>query len=163
METFLIPTYKNTMREICHVSVVLLHMWFLKEYHIMCTHLLDTHKMTSLNFWWYYIGSYLVDWCSLVDMNSSDGECFLTIFMTFPLQISMHWKTKCTSTQQCDLSCLWLLWHVVSVLTCLNKALVKLSPIESCHQRKNNFHLWSYKDTWNILFTKKWHYIQLDI
>jgi len=24
METFLIPTYKNTMREICYVSVVLL-------------------------------------------------------------------------------------------------------------------------------------------
>ena len=76
--------------------------------------------------------------------------------MTCPLQIFMHWKTKRTSTWECDLSCLWLLWHVISMLTGLNKIILKLCPIQS-YQRKNNLHLLSYiESTFLVLFLQFW-------
>ena len=94
--------------------------------------------MTSLHRWWlFYLillgGSIFHEgwelqrlWqllCCLHDLSPSNFNAL---------------KTKQTSTRECNLFRLWLLWLVISMLTCLNKILLKWRPIESCHQRKNN-------------------------
>ena len=66
-----------------------------------------------------------------LDANSDHG-CLVAIIMTCPLQVSMLWKTYPTSTQDGDLSCLWLMWHTsllnmtVRIRSYLKQSLLKV-------------------------------------
>ena len=57
-----------------------------------------------------------------------------------PLEILMLLKTKQTSTRECHMFSLCLLWLVTANMTCPNKILHSSKSIKSCNQRENNLH-----------------------